>query len=118
MSTREEAVRLHAEGYSLTEIAKELGVTRQRIHQIVGGPDYKRFTTAKVIYPNLRKWLNDNRITWRKLLTLMGVAYHASNIARYRSYFKGTSYPPKPTIDKLIRVTGLTYEQLFYEEVD
>ena len=121
MSIRSEAMRMCEEGYSQTDIAAALGVSRQRVHQITGGyhaGHFKKFTEKQVVYPNLRNWLNENRMTKKGLLDRLGLEYHSRTIAVYSSYLCGRSFPPKKTIDKLLEMTGLTYEQLFYMEGD
>lgn len=58
-----------AQGMTYEQISKKYGVSRQRIHQIIGGDtdrvkNYFRTLTEKdCIYPNLRKWMNDNKVS-------------------------------------------------------
>lgn len=46
----------------------------------------------------------------------MGLSGHQGNYERLNSYITGNSYPRKPYIDKMLAVTGMTYETLFYVE--
>lgn len=66
----------------------------------------------------MRKWLNENRITKAELIRRMGIETESTVFARIGIYLRGKSYPSKQTIDKLLRVTGLSYEKFFETEGD
>ena len=103
-------------GKTYTEIAAEFGVSRQAVHQVCARYEpnkFKTITPEKCVYPMWRSWMNENRVSRSEVLRRMGVEPSASNAARLRGYMCGDTYPSKPTIDKLLAVTGLTYEQLF-----
>lgn len=121
MSKREEVIELCREGYAYREIAETLGITRQRVYQIlkdVHVEDFTRLKDTDCVYPNIKKWWNENRMTYMKFFKAMDLEYHAANINRFKTYIKGKSNPRKKYIDKLITTTGMTYEQLFYREGD
>ena len=59
----------------------------------------------------MRKWLNENKITYAELSRRMGNGY--TRHYTLRAYLRGICYPPKLTIDKFLSVTNLTYEQFF-----
>lgn len=118
-NTRERATELRKKGLSCTEIAEELGVSRQRIHQICGsyGPGhFKTITEEQCTYPIWRKCMNENRITRNELIRRMGLAPHPRTSCVVGMWMRGEAFPRKSSIDKLIKATGLTYEQLFYRE--
>lgn len=103
-------------GKTYTEIAAEFGVSKQAVHQVCAKYEpnkFKTITPEKCVYPMWRNWMNENRVSKSEVLRRMGVMPSASNSARLSSYMCGGAYPSKPTIDKLLAVTGLTYEQLF-----
>lgn len=121
MSVREQAIELRERGLTHTQIAEITGVSRQRICQITGKYDanyFKAYTESQVVYPNLRKWLNDNRVSRAEFIRRMGNLDHSTASARLSSYFRGKRFPQKATIDRMLEVTGLTYEELFHREVD
>lgn len=106
-------------GLTYAEIAAKHGISKQRVAQVCAKRTnnyFKPYTAERVVYPHLRKWLNDNKITRREFIKRMGYAYSAGIDSRLSVWFRGKSYPQKPTIDKIIAVTGLTYEQLFARE--
>lgn len=103
-------------GKTCAEIAAEFGVSRQAGSQLCARYEpnkFKRITPTGCIYPAWRDWMNENRISKNELLRRMGTTPSAGNSARLSSYMTGEHYPSKPIIDKLLSVTGLTYEKLF-----
>lgn len=121
MSNKEKIIELGQQGYKYKEIADMCGVTRQRVYQVLSNvyvTDYKRLNDTDCIYPNIRNWWNDNRMTFHRFFKLMKLEYHSKNIQRLRDYLKGVCNPRKEYIDKLIAATGMPYEKLFYREGD
>lgn len=121
MSNKEKIIELGQQGYKYKEIADMCGVTRQRVYQVLSNvyvTDYKRLNDTDCIYPNIRNWWNDNRMTFHRFFKLMKLEYHSKNIQRLRDYLKGVGNPRKEYIDKLIAATGMPYEKLFYREGD
>ena len=120
MGRKEQILRLRKQGLKHKEIEERLGVSEQ----------YSSIVCSKVYpghfvpigndcpYPNLRKWMNENRITRKDFLQRMGLTVHQANYDRLNSYINGKGCPRKPYIDKMLAVTGMTYETLFYTEVN
>ena len=112
----------HNAGLTLREIAAKHGLSFQRVHQIIGGSTdngknwFKEITPENCIYPNFRKWMNDNRITRAELCRRLWGQAQPTQSMRVDGYLKGVANPPKRTIDKLIIITGLSYEELFMED--
>lgn len=105
-------------GMTYSEIAEKHGVSRQYVQQIIGKYNPRHFHPIKeeqCIYPIWRKWMNDNKVYTVELLRRMGHVPAADSVQRYTAYMRGACYPTKGVIDELLAVTGLTYEQLFYE---
>jgi hypothetical protein len=120
--TISEQVRQYAgQGYTHTQIADAVGTSRQYVHQLLGtyGPNhFKRMTEKQIVYPNLRKWFNDNQMTYAEVIRRMGLQYHTKTVNRLKGWFTGRNHPDKKHIDILLTVTGLTYEQLFNRDGD
>ena len=118
MTRKEQIVQLANDGYNYAEIANIVGVTRQYVTQVVSGSktnlsDFRRMSEKQCIYPNLRNWWNENRMTYHHFFDLMEVSYHNTNIVRLKEYFRGKLNPRKDYIDRLRKATGMSYETLF-----
>jgi hypothetical protein len=57
--------------------------------------------------------MNDNKVTRREFLRRMGLVTHNTNYERFNNILRGEGDPQKHYIDKMLEVTGLTYEVLF-----
>lgn len=106
-------------GKTYKEIAEQFGVTTQTVAMVCCKSDelrFRRWTKERCIYPNVRNWLNDNKVSLNEFIRRTGAVSSSGNTGRYSSYFNGKNYPTKGTIDKMLAVTGLTYEKFW--EVD
>ncbi len=107
-------------GLTYREIADKYNVTWQNVQRACGKVNAQLFrvvTAEKCIYPNLRKWMNLNKVGNSELLRRMDMLPGGTNQSRLRELLKGTYQPRKPMIDKLIVITGMPYEKLFEVEV-
>lgn len=114
MSERvEEMIRLYEEGMSLEAIGRLNGISRQRVHQLIGGTSgFKTIKVDACVYPNIRKWMNHNKVSRIELTRLMYGVYTSQYYGILRDMLKGSNCR-KHLIDKLLDITGLTYEQAF-----
>ena len=113
MNSRYEIMRkLHDEGISYEKIGQYFGISKQAVHQKLNrGPTnhFHEGSVRKVKYIGLRDWMLNNRITMTKLEELCGISKSYKSLA-------GSYQPSKKTIDAILAVTGLTYEECFKEE--
>lgn len=121
MSKKEQIINLASEYNTYSEIARKVGVSRQYVSQILSSSyiklqDFRKLTEDECVYPALRNWWNENRMTIPKFMEAMGLIYHDTNTARMRGYFSGQRSPRKDYIDHLLSVTRFTYEQLFNKD--
>lgn len=108
-----------AQGLSYPEIAKKYGVSRQAVQQVCAQrmpSHFKPYTKNEVVYPHLRRRLNKNEITRAEFARRLGRVPRASAVSTVGKWFRGKGYPVKKTIDKIIAITGLSYEKLFERE--
>lgn len=106
-------------GMTYQEIAAKYGVSYQAVAQAAGrhSPGHFRvFTTKSCIYIGLRNWLNDNKVSRAELMRRMNVSIGGKTTDRIGRILRGDTYPNKNDIDLLLKVTGMTYEELFAEE--
>lgn len=118
MKRRRQMYAMRFQGLTYQKIADEFGVSKQYVAKVCGNccPPNFRGIDEKCIYPNLKKWMNDNYISRAEFLRRMGISAHTSNYQRFTAVMRGETQPKKDYIDKMLAVTGLTYEILF--EVD
>ena len=119
MSTIEEKRALREKGLTYAEIAKELGISRQAVAQVLSKEQKSHFrpwTSDRCPYVGLRNWLNENQIVMAELLRRLGFAPESEMYYRYRDYLSGRTELRKHTIDKLLEITGLAYEEAFRQE--
>lgn len=105
-------------GLTYQQIADKYGVTKQTVGCACGVYNKNKFqfvTAQRCIYVNLRNWMNKNQICVNELARRMGLEPAGRNMQQMQRLLKGLFYPRKPHIDRLIEITGLTYEQLFQE---
>lgn len=113
-------VKDRKQGLKYREIADKYGVSIQSVQYACtrrGDGVFRCFRPDEVIYPNLRRWLNENRVTKSELARRLAQgrkSHHHKQVARW---LNGTVVPSKKTIGMFIAVTGMPYEELFAMEV-
>lgn len=108
-------------GLTYLEIANKYGVSFQAVASSCGSQkdgSFKAWTKERCIYPNLRNWLNENKVSMKEFVRRMDCIPSGNVEGMFREYFNGKYYPKKGTIDKMLKVTGLTYEELWATEED
>ena len=125
ISKTQQIIQLASECYSQADIAKKVGVSKQFVSQIFWKHNISRerasrkiLSSENCVYPALRDWWNENNMSYKKFFDLMQMYYHGNNIKSMEYFFMGNKDIRKSFIDKLIAVTGLTYEQLFSRDGD
>lgn len=106
MSKIEQYAALRKQGMTYDAIAKECGVTRQAVHDSVSRRK-NRTTYIKptvVIFPGLRQWMAEHHIRVAELERITG--------KHLRQALK-TGHISNQSIELVLAVTGLTYEQAF-----
>ena len=114
-------IALREQGMTYQQIADKVGVSKQYIAQICGKRNPRHFrviTEEGCIYPNLRAWMNDNKVSRRELLRRMGRLAWPVNSQMLSRYLRGEDSPRKEVIDAMLKATGLTYEFMFATETD
>lgn len=108
-----------AQGKTYQEIADKYGVTKQAVSLACRqntSNGFRVYTEKGCIYPNLRKWLNKNKVSRAQLARRMGMVGYHSTANRVGAILSGKLEPTKGTIDKLLQITGMKYETMFYIE--
>lgn len=103
-----EVYRMRLNGATLQECADKFGVTREYIRQITPAVRGNRRCFKVCIYPGVAKWLEDNDWTFSQLADKSGVS-----VAALETFLTGRGGTSKRTIDRLLEITGMTYEEAF-----
>ena len=115
-----EIVQMRIDGYTyLQQIADKYGVTRQCIQQklsVIAGNAKPRpkGIDERVVYPNLAKWMLENRIPKYKLSEMVGMTTKCTAGITMKLY--GERDFSMSEIKKLLEITGQTFEYLFSTE--
>lgn len=108
-----------ASGLSVREIAAKYGVSPQAVYAVCGRSNIKNFrvyTPEGCAWPGLRKWLNENKVSKRELLNKMGLEYGDTNLVNLNENLRGRKDVRISFIRKMMKISGLTFEELFGEE--
>ena len=106
-------------GLTYRQIADKYNTSYQNIAHACGRyqpSQFQYYRTTACIYPNFRKWLNATKLSRAELLRKMSAAGCGTSQAKLNYILRGERQPSKARIDFFIKLTGLTYENLFYEE--
>lgn len=104
------------DGKTYQEIADAFGISKQRVHQLLGTGDARYFRYVKkttCIYKGIRKYMNDNKVSVAELVRRVYGYYHPKLFSTMVSKLRGSSDIQKRYIDKILEATGLTYEVAF-----
>ena len=88
---------LRDQGMTYQQIGEVCGVSRQRIGQILGkwNPNNFHVITDSCIYPNLRKWMNDNKVSRAEFCRRMGYDAVPGVCLALGRYMNGITDPPQ-----------------------
>ena len=115
-------IEMRENGFTYQEIGEAFNISKQRVYSIIGGQlknYHKTITVEQCVYPNLRKWMNDNCITRTEMCRRLYGNSHPVLVQTVVNFLKGkTNNIRKSMIDKYLSVTGLTYEELFERRSD
>lgn len=104
-------------GMTYQEIADKYGVSRQCISQACARECKAKFRyNNSCVYPALKEWINENQVTTAELLRQLDMVRHQNNYDRIHKLLTGKQELKKFHIDKLLEMTGMTYEELFRGE--
>lgn len=110
-----EMYRMRLEGKTYQAIADRFGTSRQYVHQLFG-QKYKPepYRNVNVQYIGLRKWMNELNYSVAKLARESGCTDN-HNYVTLVSYLQGSPHMDIDSIRKILRFTGLTFEEAFGE---
>ena len=95
------------DGATYQAIADRIGVSKQAVQQVFPCASV-RAHRKDYIYPNLVKWMRDNRLNCSQAEQKLGLGRGSLSCI-----LSGKTAPGKAVIDKILAGTGLTYEAAF-----
>lgn len=110
---KNKAAKMRESGMSFQDIADELGCSRQYIATLFpksGRARNKPTRLEACIYPNIQRFMDGHRLTYAAFGKLCGMR----TTDTYR-YLTGRVSLSKPSIDKILAATGMTYEVAFWQ---
>ena len=114
---REQAIAMRTKKkMTYQEIADTMGVSKTYVYLLlkdtVKNKHFKNISEERMRYPELVKWMNENQVSQCELARRMGYAL----VGRSHSYISNkisTGNLRKNDVDKLLEITGMSYEKLF-----
>lgn len=98
------------------EAAKRLGISKQAASDALKRQrNFKCAKSKQIIFPTLRDYVNNNYTRITDFFNDCGLVV-TTNTAR--KYFNGSTELRKSTIDRILSLTGMTYEEVFANESD
>ena len=112
---KERIRQLAKEGIPIAHIAREYGITRTKVYDIIAETGQKHFRPVmpgRCIYVNLRNWMNKNRVSRDELIRRMGLEVNDSTRNKVKNFVCGRVYPSTYEISLYMEASGLPYEEL------
>lgn len=108
---------MRLDGATYQEIADKYGITRQRVHALIGEPKNTRVRNLDfVVYIGLRKWMEENDISLSMFTKMIKGAGVSSS--RMKDKLQGKCAFTLKEIIKIVNETGVSFEELFMQEQD
>lgn len=107
---RKKAFNLLEDGANYQETADVVGCTREEIAEVFGKMfrDKERRAKHDGAYPAIHEWKQEHGYNNHDLALLCGV--HPGTV---NNYLRGSMAATKGFIDKILELTGMTYEDAF-----
>lgn len=114
-----EMIKLRQKGMPYRKIAEMFGISYQRVYQIIGKRDtsyFKEVTDKQCVFKGIRDYMNNTQTSLSEIIRKIYGSYHATTCQRFRKYLNGYNEMSMSTINAILDVTGLTYEEAFRRE--
>lgn len=109
-----EAFTMRIDGYSYQEIANKMGISRQGIRDCLQRSVLRDSRNARLsarcVYPNILKYMRDHKMNISSFADAAGLT--KGSVSRI---LEGKNLS-RTSIDKILKVTGMTYEEAFWRE--
>lgn len=107
-----EMFKMRLDGATYQEIADKYGLTRQRVHSLIGSPKKTSLKTFDyIVYKGLKTWMEENEISIAGLTRI--ITKTATSSGRTKSKLEGKVQFKLDEIISIMKESGLSFEQLF-----
>lgn len=105
---------MHLDGYTMQEIAEKYNISKQRVSQLLRVKEPKqRYLNRFDKFPRLIEWMNQNKITIKRLQEITGLSTSTTSTVKKR--LEGSTEFKCCEIKKILGYSGRTFEDLFAE---
>ena len=112
-----EMFKMYLDGSTYQEIADKYGITKQRVHAILGNPNsIKNRNYDFINYKGLKNWMEMNKISIAYLHRILHPNVSSNNACRTKEKLMGNIQFKLKDVIAIINESGLTFEQLFMQE--
>ena len=99
---------MYLDGMCLDEIAEEMKINESKVYDTLNVYQIDKNKRSGYAYPHIMRWIMRNECTQSELAKRCGI-----HVVQLNSYMTGRRTPSKDSIDKILRATGMTYEEAF-----
>ena len=109
-----QAYKMLLDGCTLQQVGDKFGVSRQRIAQLFPVKRLRReMASESCIFPNIAKWMERNDYGYMDIARMCNFPHNTIQYA-----LKHDANITKLLIDRILKATGMTYEEAFYKDTD
>ena len=114
-----EAFAMLLDGHTLQTVGERFGISKQGVQQMLTVTNIRIDMAARsCVYPNISRWMAQNGYGYMSIAKMCDISPQTVQ----RTLSKGSDCK-KSFIDKILKVTGMTYEEAFdqtksLEEID
>ena len=106
-----DAFDMRLNGSTWREIGDKHNITGEAVRKVLErAMRHKNRKYRSIAYPNVGMWMKENNMSLKRLSEKVGVSY-----CTIRYIINGKGFASKEVINKLLKVTGMTFEQFFWE---
>jgi DNA-binding CsgD family transcriptional regulator len=112
---QQKMIEMHEQGMTYEAIGQKLGISKQRVFQLIGDVRkgrHRTITEKECVYVGIRNRMNENKISRTALSRKVYGTTHPNQYRCLERALKGSNCS-KYVIDNILKVTGLTYEEAF-----
>ena len=113
-----QAEEMRKQGMTYREIGECFGVTYEGIRLVLAHMEpqeryFRAVTEKRCIYPGIREWMNQEKISPRRLAAMMGYSTYTGVVRSLGDRLSGRAEIRIGDIRNILRISGMTFEEAF-----